>query len=160
MSDPDISAIDDDEAAERRTRRSAAIWRWALGVGIILAWEILTRLKIIDPYYFSSPTRIVSTAYVAATQGTLYVDIGYTSASTIVGFIIGVVAGALLGLSTWWSRVYGARQRAVPRYVQRHTKTRARAHSDHPVRHRFRVEGRASGSADDRSGSIGCVWRR
>jgi NitT/TauT family transport system permease protein len=44
---------------------------------------------------------------VAATQGTLYVDIGYTSASTIVGFIIGVVAGALLGLSTWWSRVYG-----------------------------------------------------
>jgi NitT/TauT family transport system permease protein len=107
MSDADISAIDDDEAAERRVRRCAAIWRWALGVGIVLAWETLTRLKIVDPYYFSSPTAIVGTAYVAATQGTLYVDIGYTSASTIVGFIIGVVAGALLGLSTWWSRVYG-----------------------------------------------------
>ena len=88
MSDADIGAIDDDEAAERRMRRCAAIWRWALGVGIILAWEILTRLKIIDPYYFSSPARIVSTAYVAATQGTLYVDIGYTSASTVVGFIV------------------------------------------------------------------------
>jgi NitT/TauT family transport system permease protein len=107
MNDPDVLAIDDEEAAERRTRRCATIWRWVLGVGIILAWEILTRLKIIDPYYFSSPTAIISTAYVAATQGSLYVDIGYTSASTIVGFIIGVVAGALLGLSTWWSRVYG-----------------------------------------------------
>ena len=108
MSDPDITAVVDDEAvAERRTRRCAAIWRWALGLGIVLGWEIFTRLKIIDPYYFSSPTRIVNTAYVAATQGTLYVDIGYTSGSTIVGFIVGVTAGALIGLSTWWSRVYG-----------------------------------------------------
>jgi len=105
MSDQDITAVDDDEA-ERRTRRCAAIWRWALGVGIILGWQILTHLKIIDPYYFSSPMAIVNTAFVAATQGTLYVDIGYTSASTIVGFIIGVTGGALLGLSTWWSRVY------------------------------------------------------
>jgi NitT/TauT family transport system permease protein len=108
MNNPNIAVVvDDDAVAERRTRRCASIWRWALAVGIILGWEIFTRLKIIDPYYFSSPTTIVSTAYVAATQGTLFVDIGYTSASTIVGFIIGVVGGALLGLSTWWSRVYG-----------------------------------------------------
>src|ERR1700730_1629828 len=50
---------------------------------------------------------IVNTAFVAATQGTLYVDIGYTSAATIVGFLIGVTSGALLGLSTWWSQLYG-----------------------------------------------------
>jgi NitT/TauT family transport system permease protein len=106
MSGQDITAVDDDEVAERRTRRCAAIWRWALGVGIILGWQILTYLKIIDPYYFSSPMAIVNTAFVAATQGTLYADIGYTSASTVVGFIIGVTGGALLGLSTWWSRVY------------------------------------------------------
>jgi len=105
-SDPNL-VPDDDEAAERRIRRCATIWRWALAVGIIVGWEVLTRLKIIDPYYFSSPTRIVSTAYVAATQGTLLVDIGYTSASTIVGFILGVAGGALVGLSTWWSSVYG-----------------------------------------------------
>ena len=108
MSDLDITSVDDDEAvAEQRTRRCAVIWSWALGLGIILGWEILTRLKIIDPYYFSSPTAIMNTAYVAATQGTLFIDLGYTSASTIVGFIIGVTAGALLGLSTWWSLVYG-----------------------------------------------------
>jgi NitT/TauT family transport system permease protein len=108
MSEPDSTAVvDDDASAERRIRRHAAIWRWAIGAGIILGWEVLTRVKIIDPYFFSSPSTIVRTAYVAATQGTLYVDIAYTSASTIVGFIIGVTAGALLGLSTWWSQVYG-----------------------------------------------------
>jgi NitT/TauT family transport system permease protein len=108
MSEPDLSAVEDeDEGAERRIRRRSTVWRWAIALGIVLGWEIFTRLKIIDPYYFSSPSRIASTAYIAATQGTLFVDIGYTSASTIVGFVIGVTGGALLGLSTWWSRVYG-----------------------------------------------------
>lgn len=104
--DPD-KIVDDDEAAERRIRQYSTIWRWALAVGLIAAWEVFARLKVIDPYYFSSPSTIVNTAYVAATQGSLYVDIGYTSASTIVGFLLGVTAGALLGLSTWWSQVYG-----------------------------------------------------
>jgi len=99
--------VDDDEAAERRVRRYSATWRWSLGAGLVVAWEVLTRLKVIDPYYFSSPFTIVNTAYVAATQGSLFVDIGYTSAATIVGFIVGVTAGAVLGLSTWWSKVYG-----------------------------------------------------
>jgi len=99
--------VDDDEAAERRVRRYSAVWRWSLGAGLVVAWEVLTRLKVIDPYYFSSPSTIVNTAYVAATQGSLYVDIGYTSAATIVGFILGVTAGAVVGLSTWWSKIYG-----------------------------------------------------
>jgi NitT/TauT family transport system permease protein len=108
MNDPEPTAVvDDDEATERRVRRCSAVWRWGLGLGIVLGWEILTRLKIIDPYYFSSPTTIVETTYVAATQGSLYVDIGYTSAATIVGFILGVTGGAVIGLSTWWSQVYG-----------------------------------------------------
>jgi len=99
--------VDDDEAAERRIRRYSTIWRWSLGAGLVVAWEALTHLRVIDPYYFSSPTTIVNTAYAAATQGSLYIDIGYTSSATIVGFIVGVTAGAVIGLSTWWSRVYG-----------------------------------------------------
>jgi NitT/TauT family transport system permease protein len=101
------NVLDDDEAAERRVRLCTTIWRWSLGVGLVLGWEILALLRVIDPYYFSSPTTIVKTAYVAATQGSLYIDIGYTSAATIVGFLIGVTGGAVLGLSTWWSQVYG-----------------------------------------------------
>jgi len=110
MRDPEPAAVvadDDDDAAERRIRRWSAIWRWAIGFGIVLGWEVGTRFKIIDPYYFSSPGTIVRTAYVAATQGTLFADIGYTSASTIVGFLVGVTSGAVIGLSTWWSQIYG-----------------------------------------------------
>ena len=102
-----IAVADDDAIAEQRIRRCSAVWGWGIGLGIIVGWEIFTRLKIIDPYFFSSPMTIVSTLYVAATQGTLYLDIGYTSAATIVGFLIGVTSGALIGLSTWWSQIYG-----------------------------------------------------
>ena len=108
MSDPDITAVDDDEVAERRTRRCAAIWRWALGVGIILGWEILTRLKIIDPYYFSSPTsdrehRLRGgNARNALCRYRLHVGIDDRRLHHRCR-----QAGALLGLSTWWSRVYG-----------------------------------------------------
>ena len=102
-----IAVADDDAIAEQRIRRCSALWGWGIGLGIIVGWEIFTTLKIIDPYFFSSPMTIVSTFYVAATQGTLYLDIGYTSAATIVGFLIGVTSGALIGLSTWWSQIYG-----------------------------------------------------
>lgn len=102
-----IAVADDDAIAEQRIRRCSAVWGWGIGLGIVVGWEIFTRLKIIDPYFFSNPMTIVSTFYVAATQGTLYLDIGYTSAATIVGFLIGVTSGALLGLSTWWSQIYG-----------------------------------------------------
>jgi NitT/TauT family transport system permease protein len=102
-----IAVADDDAIAEQRIRRCSAVWGWGIGLGIIVGWEIFTKLKIIDPYFFSSPMTIVSTFYVAATQGTLYLDIGYTSAATIVGFLIGVTSGALIGLSTWWSQIYG-----------------------------------------------------
>jgi NitT/TauT family transport system permease protein len=102
-----IAVADDDAIAEQRIRRCSAVWGWGIGLGIIVGWEIFTTLKIIDPYFFSSPMTIVRTSYVAATQGTLYLDIGYTSAATIVGFLIGVTSGALIGLSTWWSQIYG-----------------------------------------------------
>lgn len=102
-----IAVADDDAIAEQRIRRCSAVWGWGIGLGIVVGWEIFTRLKIIDPYFFSNPMTIVSTFYVAATQGTLYLDIGYTSAATIVGFLIGVTSGALIGLSTWWSQIYG-----------------------------------------------------
>ena len=99
--------IDEDERAHARIERLTAIGRWGFGIAFIILWEVLTRLKIVDSYYFSSPSLIVATAYKAFTTGTLWGDIAYTSASTISGFAGGVIVGAVLGLSTWWSKVYG-----------------------------------------------------
>ena len=99
--------IDEDERAHQRTERLTAIGRWGVGILAVVLWEVLTRLHIVDPYYFSSPSLIAVSAYKAFTTGSLWADIAYTSTTTITGFIGGVAIGAVIGLSTWWSKVYG-----------------------------------------------------
>jgi len=99
--------LDEDERAAQRIERLTTIGRWGVGILAIVLWEVLTRIHLIDPYYFSSPSLIVTTAYKAFTTGSLLGDIGYTSLTTITGFVAGVAIGAVIGLSTWWSKVYG-----------------------------------------------------
>lgn len=72
----------------------------------LLAWELAARTRVIDPFFWSQPSSIWSTMIIFFTEGDAFVDIGYTFRSTILGFIIGTVGGALLGLSFWWSRNY------------------------------------------------------
>jgi NitT/TauT family transport system permease protein len=99
--------IDEEERARLRVARLSTIGRWAVGLTILVLWEVLTRVKIVDPYFFSSPSLIAQTAFKAATQGSLWNDVWFTSSATILGFIAGVSLGAAIGLSTWWSNVYG-----------------------------------------------------
>ncbi len=99
--------IDEEELARARVRRLSTIGRWAVGITMLVLWEVLTRIKVVDPYFFSSPSLIAQTAYKAATQGTLWTDVWFTASATILGFIAGVSLGAVIGLSTWWSNVYG-----------------------------------------------------
>ncbi|WP_150265212.1 ABC transporter permease [Paenibacillus tepidiphilus] len=96
----------DEEAQERRSRRIVTIGRLAVAVLIVALWEVLTRIGWMDAYYWSSPSRILSTTWTQITAGTLLEDIAYTSSSTILGFVGGTLIGSLLGLSFWWSRKF------------------------------------------------------
>jgi NitT/TauT family transport system permease protein len=104
---PRPDPVDDEELERRRIRRATTIGRWGVGFAALVLWEVLTQLKIVDPYYFSSPSRIAVAGYEQWMSGKLGPDIAYTATATILGFVFGVTGGALLGLSTWWSRVYG-----------------------------------------------------
>lgn len=75
-------------------------------VGLIALWEIAADLKLIDPFFWSQPTTIWSTLIVFLTEGNAFTDIVYTFQSTLIGFVVGTVAGALLGMSFWWSPNY------------------------------------------------------
>jgi NitT/TauT family transport system permease protein len=101
----------------RRFRRKLPVKRlwptWALGLcqlGILIAfvalWEISARTGWIDAFFWSQPSAIVHTMGIFFTEGNAFVDIVYTFRSTILGFILGTSAGALLGMSFWWSRNY------------------------------------------------------
>ena len=78
----------------RRTGRvTVALWRWGLLVGLIALWEVGARLGWLDAFYFSSPSEVVHTAVTKWRTGDLWRDIAYTSASTLLGFVLGTVIG-------------------------------------------------------------------
>lgn len=97
---------DDGDTAAKKRRRAIFLGRAAVAVILFAGWEIFTRLGWMDPYFWSSPSRILRTAWVQAGTGTLWRDILYTSGSTVLGFLSGTLTGALLGLSFWWSKTY------------------------------------------------------
>jgi NitT/TauT family transport system permease protein len=102
----EIRVAQDEEAAERKRMSRVRLGRVIVGILIVAGWELLTRIGLLDSYFWSNPSTILSTAWVAATQGDLLRDVLFTSGSTILGFIFGTLAGSLLGLTFWWSRTY------------------------------------------------------
>jgi NitT/TauT family transport system permease protein len=74
----------------------------------ITFWEIGARVGVIDNFFWSQPSAIFETGKIFFAARSTYFDIGYTFASTIMGFVIGTALGSAIGLSFWWSRNYTA----------------------------------------------------
>jgi NitT/TauT family transport system permease protein len=88
--------------------RRVAAAQVSLVIAAIAAWEFAARFGWIDAFFWSQPSKIWQTAEIFFTQGDAFTDIAYTLESTILGFILGTLAGSALGLSFWWSRNYAA----------------------------------------------------
>jgi NitT/TauT family transport system permease protein len=81
--------------------------RLGLAFGSIGLWELLARLHAINPFLWSMPSLIAKEFVRTLRDGSLVYDASFTFSATIIGFLIGTVAGSLIGLSFWWSTWYG-----------------------------------------------------
>ncbi len=77
-------------------------------VGVVTLWEVGADAGWIDAFFWSQPSAIFRTMTIFFTTGDAFTDIAFTFRSTLLGFLIGTVAGSALGLSFWWSRNYAA----------------------------------------------------
>jgi NitT/TauT family transport system permease protein len=77
-------------------------------IGVVTLWEVGANAGWIDAFFWSQPSAIVHTMTIFFTTGDAFTDIAFTFRSTLLGFLIGTVAGSALGLSFWWSRNYAA----------------------------------------------------
>ena len=105
----DINAANcfSNEILERKRQKyRIRFGRLFVGLFIIIFWEVGAKLGWIDAYYWSSPSKIMSSAQIQWTQKNMAYDIYFTSMSTIYGFVLGTVGGAVLGLAFWWSKTY------------------------------------------------------
>ena len=66
-------------------------------------WELLSFTGTIDPFFFSSPSRIASTIAQLSTTGNLWLHIWTSLYETIIGFAIATSLGFILAVILWWS---------------------------------------------------------
>lgn len=69
---------------------------------VILLWQILTKLNILDDFLFSSPKRIVLTIKDLTVNGNIFSHIGITLLETILGFLIATFTGSLIAVILWF----------------------------------------------------------
>lgn len=66
-------------------------------------WEIAGRLKWIDPFLTSTPSKMYKSFLQIYAEGTLFSHIFVTCFETIIGFLLGTILGAFIAILLWWS---------------------------------------------------------
>jgi NitT/TauT family transport system permease protein len=88
----------------RKSKKVSIILTQILILTVFLVqWEICARLKIIDSFITSQPSRIVSTIINLYNEGQLFQHIAVTCWETIVGFVLGTISGTIIAVILWWS---------------------------------------------------------
>jgi NitT/TauT family transport system permease protein len=99
------------KAAPRRKRKrpvfdtmlGRVVLQFLAIVAFFVLWELGVRLGYISAFLVGSPSGIFSMFYKTLMSGDLLSDSWYTLFEAILGFVIGTIAGSLLGLALWYS---------------------------------------------------------
>ena len=90
------------QALKRRRRRVQ--WARALTCAALFSlWELAANLGWIDPFIFSSPSRMWAAFVGLLADGSLFYHIGITVFETVVGFVAGTLLGTALAVLFWWN---------------------------------------------------------
>ncbi|MBS0429331.1 MAG: ABC transporter permease [Proteobacteria bacterium] len=90
------------QRAIRGRRRLIIGLRLVVLVVALGGWEIAARMKWIDPFFYSQPSliwaQIVEWVRDGTSQGSLWMQVAVTLEETVLGFLIGSVAGVIAGI--------------------------------------------------------------
>ena len=96
---------------QKRSRRRITLARLALFILFLLAWETAAGTGQIDPFIFSSPSRVFRTFLTMWQEEQLALQIGITLAETLISFFLVVFSpcpwpscsGCVPALPGYWS---------------------------------------------------------
>lgn len=86
----------------KRDRMTIFLSRILVLVLMLGLWELATTLGMLDPFIFSSPSRIAATIARLWTNGNLLLHVGTTLLETVLGFLIGTGLGVFFAVLLWW----------------------------------------------------------
>lgn len=91
--------------ARRRVRRRRAVVYVARAATLVLVlggWEVLARLKILDPFFFGQPSgiaaRLMDWIQNGTAYGSLWLQVWITLEEALLGFLVGVGGGIVFGV--------------------------------------------------------------
>ena len=76
-------------------------WQITIFVLFLGIWQLLADFGVIDPFFFSSPSRIATTIVDLAKDGNLWLHIWTSLYETIIGFVIATLLGVLIAILLW-----------------------------------------------------------
>ncbi len=97
------------EYLKSRRRQSLIVGgaRFGLALLMLAIWEVTSRQGWVDPLLISRPSTVMSTLTDLAASGELWRHTSVTLRETIIGFIVGMVAGIVIATGLWWSPTVG-----------------------------------------------------
>ncbi|MFP4698211.1 MAG: ABC transporter permease [Eubacteriales bacterium] len=67
-------------------------------------WETSAKLKLIDPFIFSSPSRIINTFTSMLLDGSIFYHTGITLYETLLSFFLGTTLGIIIAIILWCNK--------------------------------------------------------
>ncbi len=75
-------------------------------VGLLLAWELVARLGLVDPIFLSSPSAVLRAGARLFAEGDIWADLRVSGTEFLLGYALAALVGIPLGLATgWWRRL-------------------------------------------------------
>ncbi|MBA3516598.1 MAG: ABC transporter permease [Rhizobiales bacterium] len=76
-------------------------------LAVVATWEVAVRTGIIDPRLFPSPLLAIQAAAERLTAGTVAEHLGWSMFRVFSGFVLGALAGVVIGIAAGWYRSFG-----------------------------------------------------
>lgn len=83
--------------------RTVRIYQVLILVVFLVAWEILTRINIMDAFVFSSPSRVIQSFMEMTKDGSIFYHCGITLAETFISFALTIIIGIGASVLLWWN---------------------------------------------------------
>lgn len=87
----------------KQEKKLVFVWQLLILIFIFTLWEVASRLYWVDPLLFSSPTNVFKLIFEKIVDGTLITHVQVTLLETVLGFIMGTIAGIFIASILWSS---------------------------------------------------------
>ena len=87
----------------KREKYCVILTRLVILIAFFSLWEIAGRLKWIDSFLTSTPSKMYDSFIQIYAEGTLLYHIFITCFETVIGFVLGTILGAFIAILLWWS---------------------------------------------------------